>query len=156
MRIGRPFVVGAAHVRLISLLLVVGVFFCGMVPALAEEGTPEATPVAEAYDPLILFESLLQAEFPQEYWPSSTVQVVTQPWASANEALAGTIAAVQITFEGSGSFAIAYAIYPTGADAAAALERASNETDGLATPVAPPNIVGAPAIALDYGDSNFV
>src|SRR5262245_4103399 len=119
----------------------------------AQEASPVASPATSdaPYDPLLLFEALLQTEFPQQYWPTTTIQAVAEPWTTSNEALAGTVAAVQITFEGSESFGIAYAIYATAADAAAGLQRTSQETGGMATPAALPAEIGSPGLILDYG-----
>jgi len=145
--------VSKSHLVILSLIFIATLAMPGTGKAIAQESTPVASPVAGEgpYDPLLLFEALLQTEFPQEYWPTTAIQAVAKPWATTEEALTGTVAAVQISFEGSEAFGIAYAIYPTEADAADGLQRASTETGGIATPAALPADIDAPGVILDYG-----
>jgi hypothetical protein len=65
--------------------------------------------------------------------------------------LDATVAAVQITFEGSSSTGLAFAIYPSAVEARESLDRAATETGGVATPVATPAATGDPTVVLDYG-----
>jgi hypothetical protein len=153
MSFGLPRRVSKSYLTMLSLLIFVTFSMAGFSGAKAQESTPEASPVTSGspYDPLLLFEAFLQTEFPQEWWPTTTVQAVAKPWLTADAALQGTVAAVQISFEGSESFGIAYAIYATEANAAQGLQRASTETGGVATPAALPAEIDAPGVVLDYG-----
>jgi hypothetical protein len=139
-----------------SVLFVVLLMVCfsrGIVTA--QEGTPVASPVASEapYDPLALYDALLKATLDQQYWPSGATSATASPWANSSDpTLQGTVAAVQITFEGNQSTALAFAIYPTAADAQAGLERAATLTAGVATPVATPSNASIPTVVLDYGN----
>jgi hypothetical protein len=148
-----PLRVNKSYLVIALLVLVAMVSGLGNRTAFAQVSTPVASPVAydAPFDPLLLFEALLQSEFPQEYWPTTTIRAVATPWTTTNETLENTVAAVQIAFEGSESFGIAYAIYANETDAAAGLQRASIETGGVATPAALPAEVDAPGVILDYG-----
>jgi hypothetical protein len=119
------------------------------------EATPEATPITyEApFDPIALYKLLLLAEFPGEYFPSGATTAATSPWISSQDAtLEGAVAAVQISFEGAESIALAYAIYPTAEAAQESFELAAAGAGGLATPVVSGTLDGEPLITLDYGD----
>jgi hypothetical protein len=139
-----------------SVLLVAVLVVCfGSGFVTAQEGTPVASPVASEapYDPLALYDALLKATLDQQYWPSGATSANASPWVNSGDpTLQGTVAAVQITFEGNQSTALAFAIYPTAADAQAGLERAATLTAGVATPVATPSNASDPTVVLDYGN----
>jgi hypothetical protein len=123
--------------------------------ASAQESTPEATPITydAPFDPIPLYEALLYAEFPTEYFPTDATAAATSPWLDGEDpTLDGSVAAVQIIFENAANIGLAYVIYPTVEAAQEAFERAVAGSDGMATPVAEGAVDGEPAIVLDYGD----
>lgn len=145
-----------ARSSLLVVLLIVGM---SGLRAAAQESTPVASPIVsplageEPYDPVALYEALLRTQLDQHAWPSDATGATAAPWVnSGNAALAGTVAAVQITFEGSTSAGLAFAIYPTAADAKAGLDRAATQTGGVATPVATPEAATEPTVVLNYGN----
>src|SRR4051812_16242390 len=91
-------------------LVLIAVLIAGIAGAQASAqestpvGSPAASPIAaEApYEPLALYDALLRAPFDQLYWPSGATSATASPWINSSDAtLAGTVAAVQITFVGS-------------------------------------------------------
>ncbi len=141
-------------------LILIAVLVTGVAAssAVAQENTPEPSPatspvvVEEPFEPLALYDALLRAPFDQKYWPSDATKANASPWVNGGDStLDATVAAVQITFEGSSSAGLAFAIYPSAVEARESLGRAATQTGGVATPVATPAATGDPTVVLDYG-----
>jgi hypothetical protein len=144
-----------SYLLLLSLSIGIVLTIPGPVVGGAGASAQEATPMAydAPFDPIDLYEALLFAEFPTEYFPTGATAAATSPWIDPGDGtLEGSIAAVQISFENATGIALAYAIYPTVEAAEEAFARAEAGAGGLATPIAAGTLDGEPAIGLDYGD----
>jgi hypothetical protein len=115
---------------------------------IAEEATPDGAIAIDAISADTLHDVLLAAPFPSQQLPGGR-PVTVRPWTGdGDEALEGTVGAVEVVVAGDVFPLVSYLIYP---EATVAAERFAQPVDDAGTPSTAAPGFDRPALLTDYG-----